>query len=137
MKIITGLSVLSLVFTLNSCAKENELDKELKEAAANMNRLTPQMMNDGIRLDSVTAGSGKTFTYSYTLTEDMQENVTDSEVNAFKKEAKESAVNTIKTSADMQFFKDNDVILKYAYYDKNGKLTADFSVVPAEYKPKK
>ncbi|AZA52341.1 hypothetical protein [Chryseobacterium sp. G0201] len=135
MKNLIVLSLSSFLLLI-SCNKEKTIDDELKEAAINMNKLTPQILNDGIRLDSVSAEPNKVFKYNYTLIQDVKENVTEEEINSFKKEAKEGAVNAIKTSADMQEFRDNDVTLKYVYYDKNGKPTADFSVTSAEYKKK-
>lgn len=135
MKNLIVLSLSSLLLLI-SCNKEKTIDDELKEAAVNMNKLTPQILNDGIRLDSVSAEPNKVFKYNYTLTQDVKENVTEEEINTFKREAKEGAVNAIKTSADMKEFRDNDVMLKYSYYDKNGKPTADFSVTSAEYKKK-
>jgi hypothetical protein len=134
MKNIVKISLIPLVL-LVSCKKEKTIDDELKEAAAGMNKMTPQILNDGIRLDSVSAGN-KMLKYNYTLTEDVKENVSEEEINNFKKEAKEGAINAIKTSADMKDFRDNDVTLKYSYYDKNGKATADFVVTPSEYKSK-
>lgn len=135
MKNLIVLSLSSFLLLI-SCNKEKTIDDELKEAAVNMNKLTPQILNDGIRLDSVSAEPNKVFKYNYTLIQDVKENVTEEEINTFKKEAKEGAVNAIKTSADMKEFRDNDVTLKYSYYDKNGKPTADFSVTSAEYKKK-
>lgn len=135
MKNLIVLSLSSLLLLI-SCNKEKTIDDELKEAAINMNKLTPQILNDGIRLDSVSAEPNKIFKYNYTLTQDVKENVTEEEINTFKKEAKEGALNAVKTSADMQEFRDNDVTLKYVYYDKNGKPTADFSVTSVEYKEK-
>ncbi|ANF51057.1 hypothetical protein A0O34_11270 [Chryseobacterium glaciei] len=135
MKNLIVLSLSSFLLLI-SCNKEKTIDDELKEAATSMNKLTPQILNDGIRLDSVSAEPNRVFKYNYTLIQDVKENVTEAEINTFKKEAKEGAVNAIKTSADMQQFRDNDVTLKYSYYDKNGKPTADFSVTSAEYKKK-
>jgi hypothetical protein len=134
MKNVVKFSLIPLMLLI-SCKKENTINDELKEAAAGMNKMTPQILNDGIRLDSVSAGT-KMLKYNYTLTEDVKENVTEEEINNFKKEAKEGAINAIKTSADMKDFRDNDVTLKYSYYDKNGRPTADFTVTPAEYKSK-
>jgi len=135
MKNLIVLSLSSFLLLI-SCNKEKTIDDELKEAAISMNKLTPQILNDGIRLDSVSAEPNKVFKYNYTLTQDVKENVTEEEINTFKKEAKEGAVNAIKTSADMKEFRDNDVTLKYSYYDKNGKPTADFTVTSSEYKKK-
>ncbi|MFP3594103.1 hypothetical protein [Chryseobacterium sp. SIMBA_038] len=135
MKNLIVLSLSSFLLLI-SCNKEKTIDDELKEAAISMNKLTPQILNDGIRLDSVSAEPNRVFKYNYTLTQDVKENVTEEEINTFKKEAKEGAVNAINTSADMKEFRDNDVTLKYFYYDKNGKPTADFSVTSSEYKKK-
>jgi len=117
-----------------SCTKEKTIDEELKEAAVSMSKLMPQVFNEGIRLDSVSAQPGKIFKYNYTLVDDVKENVTDAEIEGFKKEAKEGALDVVKTSPDMKEFRDNDVTLKYVYYDKNGKPLADFSIDPGEYK---
>lgn len=136
MKNLIVVSLASFLLTIVSCSKKKTIDDELKEAAINMNKLTPQILNDGIRLDSVSSKPNKIFRYNYTLIQDVKENVTEEEINIFKKEAKEGALNAIKTSADMQEFRDNDVTLKYFYYDKNGKPTADFSITSAEYKKK-
>ncbi|WP_155845038.1 hypothetical protein [Chryseobacterium daeguense] len=45
-------------------------------------------------------------------------------------------MDVVKTSADMEEFRKNDVTLQYTYFDKNGKPTADFTISPAEYKSK-
>ncbi|WP_299175984.1 hypothetical protein [uncultured Chryseobacterium sp.] len=134
MRNVMRLSVATVFLFLFSCTKEKTVDQELKEAAAGMNKLTPQMLNDMIRLDSVSTEPDKILKYNYTLMEDERENVSEEDINAFKNEAKQEALNAVKTSADMQQFKEDDVTLKYVYYDKNGKLTADFSITPSEYK---
>lgn len=136
MKNAIRLSLLCVVFVLTSCKKEKTVDEELKEAAVNMNKLTPQTLSDGVRLDSVSALPNKVFKYHYTLTEDVKESVTPEEIEAFKNQAKEGAMKAVKTSADMDEFRNNDVTLQYSYSDKNGKLTADFTITPAEYKSK-
>ncbi len=135
MKNVIRVSAACLVLALTSCTKEKAIDDELKEAAANMNKLTPQVLSDGIRFDSVTTGS-KTLKYNYTLTEDTKEQVTPEEIGNFKQEAKNGALNSLKTSADMQDLKDYGVTFKYSYYDKNGKPLTDFTVSPEEYKGK-
>lgn len=136
MKNAIRLSLLCVAFVLGSCKNEKTVDEELKEAAANMNKLTPQTLSDGVRLDSVSALPNKVFKYNYTLTEDVKESVTPEEIEAFKSQAKEGAIKSVKTSADMDEFRNNDVTLQYSYSDKNGKLTADFTITPAEYKTK-
>ncbi len=137
MKNVLRLSAVCLALTLVSCNKEKTIDDELKEAAAGMNKLGPQMMSDGIRLDSVSAQPGKIFKYNYTLTEDVKESVSPEEIEAFKKQAKEGALAVVKTSPEIKEFRDNNVTMTYFYYDKNGKPTMDFTIIPAEYKANK
>ncbi|RKT00823.1 hypothetical protein [Chryseobacterium defluvii] len=136
MKHVIRFSVVTILLFFFSCKKEKTVDMELKEAAASMNKLTPQTLNDMIRLDSVSSEPDKIFKYNYTLLGDVKENVSEEQINDFKKEAKQEAINAIKTSEDLKEFRDNDVTLKYIYYDKNGKRTADFTVTPSEYKSK-
>lgn len=136
MKNVISLSVLCLTLALTSCSKEKTVDDDLKEVAANINKTTPQNLADGVRLDSVSAQPGKIFKYNYTLTDDEKESVTPEQIETFKTSAKEGALRVIKTSPDIKEFRDNDVTMVYTYYDKNGKLTADFKITPAEYKTK-
>ena len=134
MKNLLRLSVVCLTLILVSCKKERTVDDELKEVATGMNKLMPQNLNDGVRLDSVSALPDKVFRYNYTLTDDVKESVTPEEIETFKKEAKEGALRVIKTSADMEEFRKNNVTMNYFYFDKNGKQITDFTITPTEYK---
>lgn len=133
MKNCIKFSLLSLVFVLASCKNEDPVDKELKDAAASMNKMTPQDLSDGIRLDSVSAGH-LSLRYNYTLTEDVKENVTAEDIRVFKEDAREAAKSSLKASEDMADLKGHKIKFDYIYYDKNGKKTADFSVLPEDYK---
>lgn len=136
MKNVFSLSLVCFTLALISCKKENTIDDELKEVAANINKTTPQNLTDGVRLDSVSAKPGKIFKYNYTLTDDTKESVSPEEIEAFKSRAKEGALGVVKTSEDIKVFRDNQVTMEYSYYDKNGKPTADFKITPEEYKGK-
>lgn len=127
--------LLGVLLVFVSC-KKDDFSKELQEAASNSNKLGPQMMSDGIRLDSVSASKDKVFKYNYTLTEDEKSNVSPELLEGFKKEAREEALKVIKTSEEMKTFRDNDVTLKYSYVDKNGQLLTEFEIKPADYKQK-
>ena len=133
MKTTIKISLLSLVAALYSCKNEDSVDKELKEAATTMNNMTPQTLSDGIRLDSVSAGH-LSLKYNYTLTEDVKENVTADEIKSFKDMAKDEARKSLQSSSDMEELKNHEVKFNYVYYDKNGKVTTDFSISPDEYK---
>ncbi len=135
--IMRGVKILLLgvLLVFVSC-KKDDFSKELQEAAANSNKLGPQMMSDGIRLDSVSASKDKVFKYNYTLTEDEKSNVSPELLESFKKEAREEALKVIKTSEEMKTFRDHDVTLKYSYVDKNGQPLTEFEIKPADYKQK-
>lgn len=136
MKNLLMLTFASTVLILSSCSKEKTIDDELKEAAATMNKMTPQILGEGVRLDSVSAKMNRTLQYNYTLTDDVKEELKPEEISNYKSAAKEEALKSIKTSPDMKNFRENEVTLNYVYYDKNGKPTTDFSVAPSEYKEK-
>ncbi|GAA5099852.1 hypothetical protein GCM10023210_37720 [Chryseobacterium ginsengisoli] len=136
MKNVIRLSLVCITLILASCKKERTIDDDLKEVAASINKTAPQILTDGVRLDSVSAQPGKIFKYNYTLTDDIKENVSPEEIATFKANAKDGALKVIKTSPDIKEFRDNDVTMIYIYYDKNGKQTADFKIVPSEYKGK-
>lgn len=135
MKNLVKLSLASSVLFLASCSKEDQIDKELKEAASTMNKMTPQVLGEGVRLDSVSAGH-LSLKYNYTLTEDVKEDVSSAEIDSFKLMAKNEAMKNLRTSEDMAELKGHKVNFKYSYYDKNGKLTTDFSVTPSDYQAK-
>jgi hypothetical protein len=136
MKNAISLSLVCLTLALTSCSKENKIDDDLKEVAANINKTTPQVLADGVRLDSVSAQPGKIFRYNYTLTDDTKEGVSPEQIETFKISAKEGALQVIKTSPEIKEFRDNDVTMVYTYYDKDGKKTTDFKITPEEYKTK-
>lgn len=133
MKTTIKISLLSLVAALYSCKNDDSVDKELKEAAVSMNNMAPQTLSDGIRLDSVSAGH-LSLKYNYTLTEDVKENVSEADIKSFKEMAKDEVRKSLQTSSEMEELKKHQVKFNYVYYDKNGKLTTDFSVTPEEYK---
>jgi uncharacterized protein YoxC len=132
MKNVLKLTFAFVILLLSSCSKEKTVDDELKEAAATMNEMTPQILSEGVRLDSVSAGH-LSLKYNYTLTEDVKGNVSSAEIDSFKLLARDEAMKGLKTSKDMAELKGHKVKFKYSYYDKNGKLTADFSVTPVDY----
>ncbi|MXS72009.1 hypothetical protein GSF70_12355 [Flavobacteriaceae bacterium W22] len=134
MKNYLTISLTITAFFLSSCSKENKIETELKEAATSMNKITPQLLSEGVRLDSVSVHNNTTLQYNYTLTDDSKDDLTPDEINDYKIAAKEEALKSIKNSPDMKNFRDKNVTLKYMYYDKNGKSTTDFSVTPSEYK---
>lgn len=98
-----------------------------------MNNMAPQTLSNGIRLDSVSAGH-LSLKYNYTLTEDVKENVSEADIKSFKEMAKDEVRKSLQTSSEMEELKNHHVKFNYVYYDKNGKLTTDFSVTPEEYK---
>jgi hypothetical protein len=134
MKNVVKLSLFCIPLAFASCKKEDIVNSELKEVAASMNKMTPQILSDGVRLDSVSAQANKTLRYNYTLTDDVKENVSPEEIEQFKKESKDGALKIVKTSPEIKEFRDRDVTMEYVYYDKNGKKTSDFKITPNEYK---
>lgn len=105
-------------------------DEALTQTATALNKTCPMMVDEYTRLDNGVALPDRTFQYNYTLVKNTIE-----EINAADIESMEGQfANTIKTSPDMKYFRDNDVTINYNYADKNGVFITKISITPEEYK---
>jgi hypothetical protein len=115
------------VFTSN----QNSFDKMLVETANQINQNTPMIVDSETRLDSTLALPGKRFTYYFTLY-----NYTIDEIDAedFEKSMRPNMLNNLKTSPDMNVFRNNNVDLQYIYRDKNGMEIVNIEINHKDYK---
>jgi hypothetical protein len=115
------------VFTSN----QNSFDKMLVETANQINQNTPMIVDSETRLDSTLALPGKRFAYYFTLY-----NYTIDEIDAedFEKSMRPNMLNNLKTSPDMNVFRNNNVDLQYIYRDKNGMEIVNIEINHKDYK---
>ena len=113
-----------------SKAKNDLVTDEMKNQVAEMNQQLPQIIEEGVRLDSVALKGEKTMGYYVTLFNFDSEGV---EFDASA--AKEAIVQKLKSNrGKMRFFIDNNITLYYYYYDKNKKVVTQIEIAPSLYK---
>ena len=113
-----------------SKAKNDLVTDEMKNQVAEMNQQLPQIIEEGVRLDSVALKGEKAMGYYATLFNFDSEGV---EFDASA--AKEAIVQNLRSNRQkMRFFIDNNIILYYYYYDKNKKVVTQIEIAPSLYK---
>ena len=113
-----------------SKAKNDLVTDEMKNQVAEINQQLPQIIEEGVRLDSVALKGEKAMGYYATLFNFDSEGV---EFDASA--AKEAIVQNLRSNRQkMRFFIDNNIILYYYYYDKNKKVVTQIEIAPSLYK---
>ena len=113
-----------------SKAKNDLVTDEMKNQVAEINQQLPQIIEEGVRLDSVALKGEKTMGYYATLFNFDSEGV---EFDASA--AKEAIVQNLRSNRQkMRFFIDNNITLYYYYYDKNKKFVTEIKIPPSLYK---
>ena len=113
-----------------SKAKNDLVTDEMKNQVAEINQQLPQIIEEGVRLDSVALKGEKTMGYYATLF-----NFDSEEVEFDASAAKEAIVQNLKSNrGKMRFFIDNNITLYYYYYDKNKKVVTEIEIAPSLYK---
>ncbi len=133
---IVGTIVGIIVFGLSYFAvqqiffKTNTFDKAMMEAASELNKACPIMVDQDTRLDNAVALPDNIFQYNYTLV-----NLDKSEVNidTVKKYIEPEIINNVKTNPDLKTYRENKVTMAYNYKDKNGVFVLKISVTPDLY----
>ena len=113
-----------------SKAKNNLVTDEMKNQVAEINQQLPQIIEEGVRLDSVALKGEKAMGYYATLF-----NFDSEEVEFDASAAKEAIVENLRSNREkMRFFIDNNITLYYYYYDKNKKVVTEIEIAPSLYK---
>ena len=113
-----------------SKAKNDLVTDEMKNQVAEINQQLPQIIEEGVRLDSVALKGERAMGYYATLFNFDSEGV---EFDASA--AKEAIVQNLRSNRQkMRFFIDNNIILYYYYYDKNKKVVTEIEIAPSLYK---
>lgn len=110
--------------------KPPSFDKVMMQAASELNKTCPIMVDEYTRLDNAVALPDNIFQYNYTLV-----NITKEEVNldTVKKYIEPGIINNVKTNPDLKIYRDKKTTMSYYYKDKNGEFVHKFSVTPDQY----
>ncbi len=125
---VLGLALIVLIsyfffFTPN-------MNNILDEAAEEVNKICPQMIDEETRIDNAEVLGGNTFRYNYTM---LKINADSIEPLAFKAYMEPIIVNEVKTSKNLILFREMETTLVYSYKDKNGKFIMEVRVGPEQY----
>lgn len=75
------------------------------------------MVDSQTKLDNTISLADNILQYNYTLVNLLKDSIN---VNELENSIKPNILNTIKTSPDLETFRNNDVTIAYNYKDKNG-----------------
>lgn len=106
-------------------------DKALMQAASEINKSCPIMLDSETRLDNAIALPGNVFQYNYTLV-NMQKSAIDTP--ALKNILTPQMQNFVRTNPEMAFARDRHVTLNYYYKDKDAQYAFTVTITPEDYK---
>ena len=106
-----------------------KLDKELMQAASEINASCPVMVDQSTRLDNAIAGPDKRFIYNYTILVKIPEDYNN---DAFVKDLRPILVNNYKNNPDCQPMFKNGVTVVCRYKRTDGTLIADIPITPKD-----
>ena len=130
--IIVG--IIASVFAYYTAQKlffKKDLESELKSTALELNKQTPMQIDQFTRLDSASTKGKTNFIYYYTLIDIEKAEVNLDTVNKY---IRPNIIENVKNSPELKTFRDNNIIMDYKYYDKNGDFATEISVTPELYK---
>lgn len=129
--IIVGIIVFALTFYGVQQLFTKDLESELQSAALELNKQTPIQIDEYMILDSASTEGKTNFIYHYTLFDHDKSEVNLDTVNKY---IRPGVIETVRNSPELKEFKDNDIIMDYRYYDRNGIFVTEISVTPDLYK---
>lgn len=118
-------------FVASSFFKKPSVDEALTSVASEINKSCPIVVDAETRLDNCGALPNKVFRYNYTLVNYVKDSIN---IGVLEENLQPSLINSVKTSPDMKFQRDNNVTLSYYYKDKAGIFLLDIEVTPDLYK---
>lgn len=136
------MEILAEIEALTDALEENEtgmdrnersaaLNQTLLELAREINTICPYMVDQVTRLDNASPMPDNAFQYNYTLINIDRASV---DLAYIKNYLNTYMVNMVKTSPDLQFFRDNSVTLIYSYKDMYGNFLTSLRVTPDMYR---
>ena len=110
--------------------KKPSFDKAMMEAASEINKTCPIMVDKETRLDNTVAMPDNVFQYNYTLV-----NLTSAEIHpdTLRKYIEPNIINTVRTNPDMKIYRDSKTTMAYSYRDKVGEFILKILVTPDKY----
>jgi hypothetical protein len=122
--------VIGYVIVNSLLSSPSGFDKQLANAANEINKICPIMVDSDTRLDNAISMPGKQFLYNYTL---VNHKKSDIDITQLQENMRPLLINSIKTNDEMEIFKKNNVTLTYNYKDKEGVFLFKIVIGPEDY----
>ena len=103
------------------------IDEAIVKLASEMNKQLPMTIDRDTRLDNISPGVGRQFTYNYTFVNSRSQ---DFDRSGWYKEASPVLRKRICTNADMDVFFKNGVSVSYSYQGKDGGHVGKVTISP-------
>jgi len=100
-------------------------DKAMMQAASELNKSCPIMVDQETRLDNAVALPDNIFQYNYTLVNMINDSI---DLKAFEDHMKPIILNNVRTNPDLKAYRDNEVTMAYYYKDMNGMFITNISI---------
>ena len=126
--LVVGVGVAILIQQL--VFKTPSFDKAMMQAASELNKSCPVMVDQETRLDNAVALPDNIFQYNYTLINLEKDSI---DLQIFEGYMKPMILNNVKTNPDLQAYRDNKVTMAYNYKDKNGVFITKISITADQY----
>ncbi len=131
--VIIGVGVLFIIIWGMMKLSEPSVEKIIEEMSVKLNAQLPMMVDGETRLDSVTPGESKSFTYNYTLVKAEVEKLNPGEMRVL---LKPMVKNKIASITELRALLDDGVTITYTYNDRNGRLVTSFDLTAEDYRSK-
>ena len=105
-------------------------DKQMVQAAQEINKSCPIMVDEETRLDSASVFSDNTLQYNYTLINWTKDSI---DLESFESYMQPVILNNVKTSSDMKIYRDNKTSIAYSYNDMNGEFVSKILITADQY----
>lgn len=111
------------------CTGNNNTRLEIIKTSQEINKKCPMVIDAYTQLDNTTVTENPlTLVYLYTV--GMSKDSLTVNLDEAKKDIMRTAQNAANTNPEMAYMRDNAILLKYHYKDKNGKYLFDFTITP-------
>lgn len=108
-------------------ANDQDIESALKKMAVQINKNMPTAVDAITRIDNLTTGPGRKFTYNYSVL-----NTQSSDPNRITQNMRPRLIKSICPNQGMQIFFKSGVTVGYAYRGADGRIATTVDITPAD-----
>ncbi len=128
--VIAAAGLLTGITTGQGCGNRTSYEEVLRQNAKEMNRKCPLIVQEGVRLDSTSAGPGKRFTYNYTLITQSRDSI---DAKSMGNRLRPNLTNNLRTSKSLEILRKNKPDVNYRFFDRKGRLVLTILIRAEDY----